>query len=81
MATKDFTREIKTNLKTALMLHCEIIETLENKNETIAKIKFNPGILELILDTTNQYHLGDEVNVSGNLTIENIEPKDSKKVL
>ncbi len=70
----------ETFLTAPLTLQCEIIETFENKTETIAKIKFNTGFLELMIDTKNQYHLGDEVNVSGKLTIENIEQKDSKDI-
>jgi len=73
MAKETLNNRIRTHLNTSLTLQCEIIETFENKSETTAKIKFNPGILELKIDTKKQYCLGDEISVSGKLTIENIE--------
>lgn len=66
---------------TPLTLKCEIIETFENQTEKIAKIKFDTGILELIIDPKKPYNLGDEVNLRGKLTIENIEQNNTKVIL
>ncbi len=62
--------ELSSNPK--ITLNCEIIEIFENEGKSIAKIKFNPGIMKLVIDPAKQYHLGDEVCLTGRIKIESI---------
>lgn len=70
----------KSSHSTDLYLKCEIIETFESDGKTLAKIKFDPGLMEVIIDPMKQYHLGDALIVNGKLTIEKIEQKNSEVI-
>ncbi len=65
--------KIQLSTTTDLTLRCEIIETFESEGKTIARIKFNPGLLELSIDPMKEYHLGDSVSVNGKLKVEKID--------
>lgn len=81
MSNEDKTlQKASPSSSTNLTLHCEIIETFENEGKTIAKIKFEPGLLELTIDPTKEYHLGDIVDVNGRLQVEKIDQRNSEAI-
>ncbi len=81
MSKEDKTLQKTSPLTSAnLTLHCEIIETFESEGMTIAKIKFEPGLLELTIDPTKEYHLGDVVDVNGKLQVEKIDQRNSEAI-
>ena len=55
-----------------LSLICEVIEVFEKDDRSVAKIRFNPGYLELEFDPDKDYHLGDELVIEGNFNIKHI---------
>ncbi len=73
MSKMKTTSQISTTTLPKINLNCEIIEIFENEKNSIATLKFNAGIMELVIDPMKQYHLGDEISISGKLKIENVE--------
>ncbi len=56
-----------------LSLNCEIIEIFNDDKHTHAKLKFNPGMMNIVIDPDELYHLGDKINITGKMTIDNFE--------
>jgi hypothetical protein len=72
MSNIDNNSTLETTSSPKITLSCEIIEITETNGKTIAKMKFNPSIMKIIVDPQMQYHLGDEITVNARLKIDSI---------
>jgi hypothetical protein len=53
-------------------LLAEIIEVLHDDQKKIVKVFFKPGYVELPMDIEEEFHLGDEILLNGEITFREI---------
>ena len=53
----------------------EIIEIYEKDKRKIAKVKFNPGLIDICIDKINDAHLNDKLIICSNIQIKSIIQK------
>lgn len=63
-----------------LTLNCEIIEIFNDEKHTQAKLKFNPGMMNIVIDPDEHHHLGDKINIAGKLIVEKFEQDISEAI-
>lgn len=61
------------------MLSGEIVEIYENCKSKFAKIKFEPGFIDICIDKINEAHLNDKIIINSSIHINNIVQKIEKK--
>ena len=60
------------NQKENLSLTGEVVEIYEKDGKRVAKIRFNPGFVEVPIDELRDTHLNDKITINSKIKIERI---------
>lgn len=60
------------NQKENLSLTGEVVEIYEKDGQKVAKIRFNPGFVEIPIDDLRDTHLNDKITINSKIKIERI---------
>jgi hypothetical protein len=60
------------NQKENLSLTGEVVEIYEKDGKRVAKIRFNPGFVEVPIDDLHDTHLNDKITINSKIKIERI---------
>lgn len=57
------------------ILSGEIVEMYENEKSRFAKIKFEPGFIDICIDKISEAHLNDKIIINSSIHINNVVQK------